>query len=83
MIFSNKIFKILSGGNISLYAESNNSLNLYIRNKSLKKYKISIVLNRDCVFLKEYNYSKIIQLNPTTLSIASNGFITIANEEEI
>ena len=83
MIFSKNIFKILSGKNISLYAESESSLNIFIHNKSLKKYKISTVFNRDCVFLKEYNYSKIIQLNPTTLSIAGNGFISIANEEDI
>ena len=83
MIFSDNIYKIIDGKNVSLYANTINNLKLFIRNKSLKEYDILINLNRNCVFCREFNYSKIIQLNQNTLSIASNGYITIADEKEL
>ena len=83
MIFSNNIYKIIDGNNVSLYADSINNLKLYIHNKTLKQYDILINSNNNCVFSKEYNYSKIIQLNPSILSIASNGYITTINEQDI
>ena len=83
MIFSDKIYKIIDGKNPSLYADSDDYLKFFIHNKSLKQYNILINLNKNCVFSKEYNYNKIIQLNPNILSIASNGYITIVNEKDI
>lgn len=83
MIFSDRIFKIINGKNISLYADDIDVLNLYIHNKNTKLYKILLNSNKNCVFSKEYNYSKIIQLNSNTLSIASNGYITLVNEKDI
>lgn len=83
MIFSDKIYKITSGENVSLYAEENDKMNLYILNKSLKNYQISTILNRNCVFCKDYSYSKIIQLNTNTICVASNGYITLLNKNDI
>lgn len=83
MIFSDKIFKITSGGNVSLFATENNKMNLYIFDKSLKNYQISTILDRNCVFSKNYNYSKIIQLNSNTICVASNGYITLLNNNDI
>lgn len=83
MIFSDKIYKITSGENVSLYADENDRMNLYIFNKSLKNYQISTILNRNCVFCKDYNYSKIIQINTNTICVASNGYITLLNKNDI
>lgn len=83
MIFSDKIFKITSGENASLFATENNKMNLYIFDKSLKNYQISTILDRNCVFYKNYNYSKIIQLNSNTICVASNGYITLLNNNDI
>lgn len=83
MIFSSKIYKILNGENATLYSEDDNSLLLYIFDKSLKNYRISLDLNRNCVFLKSFNYKKIIQLNQNQLCLASNGYITLSNSNEL
>lgn len=83
MIFSDKIFKINNGKNVTLFKSTNNSLSLYLFDKTLKKYDILINNNMNCVFSKEYNYEKIIQLNDKTLCLCSNKFITIKNEENI
>lgn len=83
MIFSNKVYKIIDGENVSLFAQDENSLFLYIYDKSLKKYRISENLNKNCVFCKNYNYKKIIQLDINNLAACSNGYITITNENEI
>lgn len=80
MIFSNKIYKIIDGQNVSLSAESESALNLYIYNKSLKKYQISTISERSCVFCKEFNGQKIIKLSNGKVAIASNDFITITDE---
>lgn len=82
MIFSNKILKVNDGINSTLFIKNNNSLNLFLFDKTLKKYEIQTVNNRKCVFIKEYEYEKIIQLNNNSICPCSNGFITIINETE-
>lgn len=79
MIFSDKIFKIVSGKNLSVYANNSNELNLYIYDKMLKLYKISINSNMKCVFYKSFNYEKIIQLD-SNFCICSNNYITLSKE---
>ncbi len=82
MIFSNKIFKINDGINPTLFAKDNNTLNLYLFNKSLRKYEIQLKNNKNCVFVNEFNYKKIIQLNHDTCCTCSNGYISLTNEIE-
>ena len=62
MIFSNKIFKITSGKNATLFQKDENTLNLYLFDKTLKKYNILLNNKKNCVFVKEFDYQKIIQL---------------------
>lgn len=80
MIFSEKIQKIIDGENATLFAKDENTLNLYICNNPLKKYDISIKINKNCVFSKMYNYKKIVKLNQNTICPCSNGYITIQKE---
>lgn len=83
MIFSSKIYKIVDGKNISLFADENDKLNLFIFNKSMKYYQISIISDRNCVFIKNYNYEKIIQLNSNSFCLGSNGYITLKSKNDI
>lgn len=83
MIFSDKIIKIINGENATLFLETNNQFNLYIFNKTLKKYKILKDLNINCVFYKNFNYKKIIELNNKKYAICCNDFITITDEGNI
>lgn len=83
MIFSDKIFKIISGDNVSLYATSNEDVYLYLYNKSTKKYKILINSNRNCVFYDNYNAQKVIELGNNILAIGSNDYITIMDKNDL
>jgi hypothetical protein len=83
MIFSDKIYKIIDGQNATLFARNENVLNLYIFNKTLKKYEISLKDNKNCVFINEHNYEKIIQLNNNHYCICSNDYLTVINETEL
>lgn len=83
MIFSDKIFKIISGDNVSLYATSSEDIYLYLYNKLTKKYKILINSNRNCVFCDNYNAQKVIELGNDILAIGSNDFITIMDKNDL
>lgn len=83
MIFSNKIYKIINGQNATLFEKDENILNLYLFDKTLKKYEISIKENKNCVFINESNYEKIIQLNKNNICVCSNGYLTVTNETEL
>lgn len=83
MTFSSKIYKLIDGKNISLFSSNQNEINLYIFDKSTKKYSISENLNKKCVFLKSYSYDKIIELNDKKFAVCCNDFITIAGEDDL
>lgn len=76
MIFSKKIYKITNGINSTLYPEDKDNLILFTLNKTLRKYRISLITSRNCVFLDEYNYSKIIQISPSIICFAGNSYIS-------
>ena len=80
MIFSDKIYKINNGQNATLFANNASELNLFLFDKTLKLYKISLINNRSCVFYNEYNYEKIIQINKENYCVCSNDFLTIIDE---
>jgi len=83
MIFSNKIYKIINGQNATLFAKDENILNLYLFDKTLRKYEISLKDNKNCVFINESNYEKIMQLNENNYCVCSNGYLTVTNETEL
>lgn len=76
MIFSQKIHKVTNGINSTLYPLDKNNLTLFTLNKSLKKYNISLISNRNCVFVEEYNYQKLIQVTPNIICFAGNSYIS-------
>lgn len=83
MIFSDKIFKIVDGKNATLYKNNQDELNLYIFDKSMKKYVISEISNRNCVFSKILKYDKVMELDDNLLAVCCNDFITIIGANEI
>ena len=83
MIFSSKIYKIVDGKNPTLYQQDKNTLNLYIFNKSLRKYHILVNNKRNCVFSTMYNYQNIIQIDNKNYYICSGNFITKSDESNL
>ena len=83
MIFSDKIYKINSGTNVSLYAKDVNTLSLFLLDKTLKTYDILINSDKKCVFSNMYQYKKIIKLNQKQVCPCSNSFITLCDESEL
>ena len=80
MIFSNNIYKIVDGYNISLYAKDNSNLYLYLFSNELDKYNILINQNKTTLLLDKFNYKKVIKLNQNTTCISSEGFSTLIND---
>lgn len=81
MIFSNKIYKIIDGKNPTLFQETKDVLNLYIFNNSLKKYQILSNVKTNCVFSKQFNYDKLIQISDEIYCPCNGEFITKINED--
>ena len=83
MIFSDKIFKINNGKNISLHALDVDHMGIFLYNKTLRQYIFSVNNKKNCVFEKEYNHEKIIQVNDETYFVCNNGFISQVNKNEL
>ena len=82
MIFSNKIYRLDSGKNISMYAISENELNLYLYKKSMNLYDISINNKLNCTFFNKSNHHKVIKLNNKHSCVCyGNEMMVIENEE--
>ena len=82
MIFSNKIFKIDNGINITLYANNADELLIFLYNKSLNLYQFNTKSKEYCAFLKKYNYKKMIKLNQEYICICHGEDIQIIKNEE-
>lgn len=83
MIFSNKIYKISSGKNISLFAEDENTMTLYVNDNKIKKRKIIFsgilrCLNKSTNI--DGSYVKKINQNHTFVCHDDN-ILVISNEE--
>ena len=68
MIFSNKIYKIASGKNVSFYPISEQKCEMFVFNKVTAKKMIELfgVNFARCTDLKQkYNYHKLIKINET------------------
>jgi hypothetical protein len=82
MIFSNKIYKIESGNNPSLYI-NNEYVYMSFYNKSLVLYTYSKNNLLNCVFYKKYNYQKLIKINDKQSCICYNNEMRIINNEDL
>ncbi len=83
MIFSNKIYKLASGKNVSIYAEDYNTMSMFICGEKISKRKIIFSEIVRCVRtqtkLLEGNVIK--KINNNHLCICKDETITVVNEE--
>lgn len=64
MIFSNRIYKISSGKNISLFANSSDKLTMYIFKNLIEEKQIDLSSTITCKnILAQHGYNKVIKLN--------------------
>ena len=64
MIFSNKIYKIASGKNISLYAEKEDEILMFVFKELGERKLINFYPSLKCSnFADKYGYNKVIKLN--------------------
>lgn len=83
MIFSNKINKIPSGSNLSLYATSSTDFDMFIFTNLSQKKNLSITQILRCINTnKTYNYNKVIKLNSNHLCVCFDNNMSIINNDE-
>lgn len=82
MIFSNNVYKISSGTNLSFYFENSSDLILYVFNGITYLKKINIKNGFRCVNMgKAYNYHKVTKLNNNHLAICFDKNISVVSNE--
>ena len=83
MIFNNKIHKITSGKNISLYANSSNEFDFYIFNNNTEKRKLIISSFLQCLQTdKNYNYNAVHKLNDNYLCVCYDNNMSVTLNDE-
>lgn len=83
MIFSNKMHKIASGTNISLFATSKNEFDYYIFNKNTQKKKIILSSILQCLNSNlNYNYNAVIKINSNHLCVCFDDNMSIIKNDE-
>ncbi len=82
MIFSNKMYKLASGDNVSIYAESYDNMTMFFHNEKLCKRKILFSEIVRCVKTNtslEYKFAK--KLNEKHIFACINDDLAVINEE--
>ncbi len=80
MIFSNKIYKISSGSNPSLYAKNNNDLILTLFKNLTEKKEIVFSPSTKCLNTSDkFGYNKIIKLDNQFCLICFDKCVSIVN----
>lgn len=82
MIFSNKVYKISSGSNISLFAKDKNNLLMFIFSGLVSKKHISFDNSVRCVDTGEkFSYNKVILINDQHKCLCFDKNISVTNNE--
>lgn len=82
MIFSNKLTKISSGKNLTLFANSAYNLDLYIFNKNIKKKKLDFSSIIKCTNTDEnFSYNFYCKLNDNYFCVGHDDNMSIINYE--
>ena len=83
MIFSNKIHKLPSGKNISLFAKDSNKFDLFIFNNNTEKKDIIISSVLQCLSTgKQYNFNSVIKLNDNYLCVCYDDNMSVVLNDE-
>lgn len=82
MIFSNKLNKISSGKNITLFATSNNNLELYLFNKNIKKKNLIYSNILKCISTNEsFSYNYLCKLENGLMCVCHDDNMSIIKYE--
>lgn len=83
MIFAKRNYKILSGTNISLYAENNNEMSFYIFNNSTTKNTIHISNTLNVTTNNtQYPYNQVSKINENFLCVCFDDNMSVIRETE-
>ena len=81
MIFSNKIYKVSSGTNPSMFAENNNKLTLMLFKELVEEKEITFSPSIKCLNTSNnFGYSKVIKLNDQHSVICLDKCISIIDD---
>ena len=80
MIFSNIIYKIGSGKNITIYSTNSNELEIYSFNKSMQKITFSLDSTISTLKTININYDYIEQINDNLFAVGYDKNISVINE---
>lgn len=82
MIFSNEVYKLSSGLNISLFSENANLISLYVFNRITHLKNVDKTKSFRCVNSgKSYNFNKIVKINKTHKAICFDNNISVIENE--
>lgn len=82
MIFQNKLNKLSSGTNTTLFANSASSFDLYIFNKNVKKKKLEFSSILKCVNTNSsFSYNYFCKLNDNFYCVGYDDNMSIINYE--
>lgn len=82
MIFSKTIYKISSGNNVSIFATSANSFELFTFNSGVQKFNLSFGLPTKCVQIGEKkSYHNITKLTKDYICVCYNDNMTVTYDE--
>ena len=83
MIFSNKVYKLTSGQNPTLFADDKFKMNLFLFREKLYQSHIELSSITKCYSkVKSFDFEYIEQLNKNFFLGGSNGIITIFDNNE-
>lgn len=82
MIFSNKLNKISSGKNITIYATSSNSFDLFIFNNNVKKKNLIFSDILKCISTDEsFSYNYVCKLENKFMCVCLDDNMSIIKNE--
>lgn len=84
MIFSKQVYKLASGNNATIFANSENTYDFYTENIGVQKYNLTKSNPTRCLpDGKKYSYNQITKLSDDIVCVCFDGNISIAYENQI
>ena len=83
MIFSKKIYKLVSGKNLTLYSEGSNTFSVFIFNKGVNKYLVNLYPEyKSTLETENLAYNQITKLNESHSLVCYDKNLSIIENEK-
>ena len=83
MIFTNKIYKIASGKNLTLFADDKSTISVYVFNKVVTEHVLTLSDVVRCFnTLRYYSYNYVNKLNDKFLCIGFGNNLSVIEDEK-